>query len=77
MTTRTVWARVGELSQAGMVRHTRQGRRFTYTVELDAPFLHPSIKGLTLRMILSGIVADESNISGDRARVARPAPASA
>ena len=77
MTTRTVWARVGELSRAGMVRHSRQGRRFTYTVELDAPFLHPSIKGLTLRMILSGIVADQGDISGDRPRVARPAPASA
>ena len=56
VTTRTVWSRVADLSRAGMVSHRRQGRRFTYMVELDAPFFHPSIKGLKLSMILGGIV---------------------
>lgn len=75
VTTRTVWARVGDLGQAGMVRHLRQGRRFTYTVDLDAPFLHPSIQGLTLRTILAGIVGDEVAGSGSKPRAARPASA--
>ncbi len=74
VTTRTVWSRVGDLSRAGMVSHRRQGRRYIYSVELGAPFFHPCIKGLTLRMILGGLVEDEG---GELPPAALRAPASA
>jgi DNA-binding IclR family transcriptional regulator len=56
LTNRTVWGLVGDLRGAGMLRVKRAGRRHHYTVNLDGPFLHPTISGLSLRSILSQIV---------------------
>jgi hypothetical protein len=75
VTTRTVWSRVGDLRRAGMVSHRRQGRRYTYTVELDAPFFHPSIKGLKLGMVLGSLVQEQGGT--ERPSTALPAPGSA
>ena len=33
-----------------------EGRRHHYTVNLDAPFLHPTLTGYTLRPILGEVV---------------------
>jgi hypothetical protein len=35
-----------------MVRLRKRGRRHHYAINLDAPLLHPTIHGLTLRPIL-------------------------
>lgn len=56
LTSRTVWGIVKVLRRAGMVHLRRQRSRHHYTVNLDAPFLHPTLNGYTLRPILGEIV---------------------
>ncbi len=56
LTRRTVWGLIGDLRRAGMLQVRKQGRRHHYTVNLDAPFLHPTINGYRLRTILGEIV---------------------
>ncbi len=56
LTQRTVWGVIGDLRQARMLRVRKNGRRHHYTVNLDAPFLHPTLTGYTLWPILGKIV---------------------
>jgi hypothetical protein len=56
LTQRTVWGLIGDLRRAGMLIIDRQGRRHHYTVNLDAPFRHPIIQGITLRAVLGEVV---------------------
>jgi biotin operon repressor len=53
LTRRTVWANIGDLRRAGMVHVRKDGRRHHYTVNLDAPFFHPTIRGYSLRRVLA------------------------
>ena len=55
LTQRTVWGLIGDLRRAEMLTIDRHGRRHHYTINLDAPFRHPTIKGLTLRSILGEV----------------------
>jgi DNA-binding IclR family transcriptional regulator len=55
LTQRTVWGLIGDLRRADMLRVRREGRRH-YTVNLDAPFRHPVIKGIALRSVLGELV---------------------
>ncbi len=57
LTQRTVWGLIGDLRRAGMLHVRKEGRRHRYTVNLDAPFLHPSVNGYTLRAVLGHIRA--------------------
>ncbi len=52
LTRRTVWGIIGDLRRAGMLHVRKNGRRHHYTVNLDAPFRHPLLEGITLRQIL-------------------------
>ncbi len=52
LTRRTVWGVVGDLRRAGMLHVRKNGRRHHYSVNLDAPFRHPVIDGITLRQVL-------------------------
>ena len=54
LTRRTVWGIIGDLRQRGMLNVRKNGRRHHYTVNLDAPFLHPSVTGYTLGDVLGG-----------------------
>jgi hypothetical protein len=65
LTRRTVWGIVGDLRRAGMLKVRRNGRNHHYTVNLDAPFLHPTIDGMNLSMILGSLTA-EGSISSRR-----------
>ncbi len=56
LTSRTVWGIVKVLRRAGMVHLRRRGGRHHYTVNLDGPFLHPTLNGYTLRPILGEMV---------------------
>ncbi len=56
LTQRTVWGLIGDLRRAGMLTVRREGRRHHYTINLDAPFKHPIITGLTLRQVLGSFV---------------------
>ena len=57
LTRRTVWGVVGDLRRAGMLDVRREGRRHHYTVNLDGPFKHPVLNGVTLEVILGELVA--------------------
>jgi DNA-binding transcriptional ArsR family regulator len=56
LTRRTVWGVIGDLRRAGMLHIRKDGRRHHYTVNLDAPFKHPTINGFSLRLILGQLV---------------------
>jgi DNA-binding transcriptional regulator LsrR (DeoR family) len=60
LTQRTVWGLIGDLRRAEMLNISRQGRRHHYTVNLDADFRHPIIKGISLRAVLGEIVEQTS-----------------
>ncbi len=56
LTQRTVWGLIGDLRRADMLRVHREGRRHHYTVNLDAPFRHPVLRGISLRTVLGGLI---------------------
>jgi hypothetical protein len=56
LTRRTVWGIVGDLRRAGMLHIRKNGRRHHYSVNLDALFRHPVLKGITLRHVLGKLV---------------------
>lgn len=47
-----------DVRAADMVLVKRRNRRHHYRVNLDAPMLHPTIKGLTLRPLLGRLVKE-------------------
>ena len=61
LTRRTVWGVVGDLRRAGMLRVRKNGRRHHYSVNLDAPFRHPVIDGVTLRQVLGRLTEQRHN----------------
>jgi hypothetical protein len=58
LTRRTVWGIIGDLRRAGMLSIRRNGRNHHYTVNLDAPFRHPVIDGVNLRMVLGRMIEE-------------------
>jgi hypothetical protein len=75
LTQRTVWGLIGDLRRADMLRVRREGRRHHYTVNLDAPFRHPILNNLTLRVVLGGLVGGGPiNRGGARRRAGLPHP---
>ncbi len=56
LTRRTVWGLIGDLRRAGMLHIRKEGRRHHYTVDLDAPFKHPTLNGLQLRVVMGELV---------------------
>lgn len=56
LTRRTVWGLIAALRRAGMVHLRLRRGRHHYRVNLDAPFLHPTLKGYTLRPILGEMI---------------------
>jgi hypothetical protein len=40
-----------------MLRLRKNGRRHHYTIDLDAPLLHPTIQGLTVRPVMEGVIS--------------------
>lgn len=55
LTERAVWGVIRELRRQKMLLMGRDNRRHRYSVNLDAPLLHPTIQGLTLRPVLGEI----------------------
>ena len=68
LTERTIRDTVADLRRAGMLKIRRNGRRLHYHVNLDAPFRHPTIKGVTLRTLLGGINGDNGSHETQRER---------
>ena len=60
LTPRAVRTVVGDLRRAEMLHVRRKTRRHHYSVNLDAPLLHPTLRGYTLRPILGEIAGQAS-----------------
>ncbi len=57
LTRRTVWGIVSDLRRAAMLGVRKNGRRHHYSVNLDAQFRHPVLRGITLRHVLGELVS--------------------
>ncbi len=64
LTQRAVWVHVGDLRRAGMIHSRKHGRRNHYRVNLDGPFRHPTIRGVTLRTVLGNLRAASREHTG-------------
>jgi len=60
LTRRTVWGVIGDLRRADMLDIRKDGRRHHYSVNLDAPFKHPVLKGFNLRVVLDDLIKQAS-----------------
>ena len=56
LTRRTVWGVIGNLRREGMLHVRKEGRRHHYSVNMDGPFKHPVLNGLSLRLVLGNMV---------------------
>jgi len=54
---RSVSGIIQSLRREDMLRLSTNKRRHHYTVNLDAPLLHPTIQGLTIRPVMAGIIS--------------------
>ena len=64
LTQRAVWAHIGDLRRAGMIHARKDGRCNRYRVNLEGPFKHPTIRGVTLRTVLSNLRAASREKAG-------------
>ncbi len=55
LTERAVWDHIGDLRRSGMIDTRKDGRRNRYRINLEGPFKHPTISGVTLRTILGNL----------------------
>ncbi len=55
-TERQIWSIIRNLKEGGMLHLRRNGRRHHFTVNFDAPLLHPTIEELSLRSLMEGAV---------------------
>lgn len=69
LTRRTVWGVIGDLRRAEMLHVRKEGRRHHYTVNLDAPFKHPTLNGVSLRLILGELMARSNRHRVDSERI--------
>ncbi len=69
LTRRTVWGVIGDLRRAEMLHVRKEGRRHHYMVNLDAPFKHPTLNGVSLRVILGELVARSARRRVDSERI--------
>jgi DNA-binding transcriptional ArsR family regulator len=60
LTQRAVWDHIGDLRRAGMIDSHKDGRRNRYRVNLEGPFKHPTIRGVTLRTVFSNLLSATS-----------------
>ncbi len=54
---RTVWGILGDLRRAGLLTVRKEGRRHHYEVDPTGPFLHPTISGVPLSVVLGRLQA--------------------
>jgi hemoglobin len=56
-TERQAWSIMQGLRRAGMLHFRKKDKRHHYSINLDAPLLHPTIAGMTLRPVMEQAVA--------------------
>ena len=55
-TERQIWRIIQNLKGGGMLRLRKNGRRHHFTINFDAPLLHPTIENLSLRSLMEDAV---------------------
>ncbi|MGW3521770.1 helix-turn-helix transcriptional regulator [Streptomyces hydrogenans] len=66
LTERAVSRIIADLEQDGYLSHTREGRTNTYRIEPGKVLRHPAEAGLPLASLLSLLVQDESERTGQQ-----------
>ncbi|MFD6124239.1 helix-turn-helix transcriptional regulator [Streptomyces hydrogenans] len=66
LTERAVSRIIADLEQDGCLSHTREGRTNTYRIEPGKVLRHPAEAGLPLASLLSLLVQDESERTGQQ-----------
>ncbi|MFF9853062.1 helix-turn-helix transcriptional regulator [Streptomyces litmocidini] len=66
LTERAVSRIIADLEQDGYLSHTREGRTNTYRIEAGKVLRHPAEAGLPLASLLSLLVQDESERTGQQ-----------
>jgi hypothetical protein len=64
LTPRTVWGIVGVLRRTKQVRVETIGRTNHYYVNMDAPFFHPTVKGLRLKTLGQFLISRQPQFAG-------------
>jgi len=64
LTKRSVWGTIGALRQSGQIQVYRIGRRNHYYVNMEAPFLHPTVKGVKLGDLLGHLGSEPETSIG-------------
>ena len=54
---RQIWSIIRNLKEGRLLKFRRGGRRHHFTVNFDAPLLHPAVQELSLRSLIQGAVA--------------------
>jgi hypothetical protein len=57
-TERAVWGILKRLRRSGMVTVSKKGRQNSFSINLEAPFLVPSLSGYSLRDVLGRLVSE-------------------
>ena len=70
LTQRAIWDGISDLRCAGMIETRKDGRRNRYRINLEGPFKHPTISGVTLRTVL-GNLSQNGSREQDGAAAAR------
>ena len=55
LTKRSVWGTIGALRQRGQLYVCRKSRHNYYSVNPDAPFLHPTVTGVRIGDLIRGL----------------------
>jgi biotin operon repressor len=64
LTRRSVWGTIGALRAGGQISVVRLGRRHHYYVNMEAPFRHPTVKGVKLGDLLAGLTREPQTAMG-------------
>ncbi len=72
LTRRTVWGVIGDLRRAGMLHVRKNGRTHHYSVNLDAPFPHPVLDGITMGQVLGRLTKRPRRDGAPRSLVKLP-----
>ena len=73
-TERQIWSIIRNLKESGMLHLRRNGRRHHFAINFDAPLLHPTIEGLSLRSLMEGAVEQVRSEAPDICEVIKAAP---
>lgn len=64
LTRRSIWGTIGALRASGQISAVRLGRTNHYFVNMEAPFLHPTVTGVKLGDMLGHLAMEPESSLG-------------